>query len=157
MFIVTLTTSAAESIAREARQSDDGAETGGILLGHDQEDDLLVTDAGGPGPAAVRTPNRFKRDLANAQALADDAYDRDGSVWIGEWHTHPKGPSEPSAVDLRTYFSHLADNTLGFDRFLSLIVQPCSAHGWEHVTVAAWVIHGTIAELATLRTEGSDD
>lgn len=155
MCIVTLAATAIESIATEARDSADGAETGGILLGHDRDGELLVTEAGGPGPAAVRTPNRFLRDLAHARALADGAYGRDGSVWIGEWHTHPTGPSEPSAVDLRTYFSHLSDETLGFKRFLSLITLPCDEHGWQHVTVAAWVVHDTVAELTTLRTKGS--
>lgn len=157
MLLVTLTPGAAETIAIEARKSADGTETGGIILGHDRGGELLVTVAGGPGPAAVRTRNRFKRDLAHARTLADDAYERDGSVWIGEWHTHPDGPPQPSAVDLQTYLSHLADDSLGFDRFLSLVVLPCGEHGWEHVTVAAWVIHGTVAELATIRTEGHDD
>jgi integrative and conjugative element protein (TIGR02256 family) len=156
MLSVTLTVSAAESLGSHARQSTDGSETGGILLGHDRSADLLVTVAGDPGPAAIRTPNRFKRDLAHAQSLADDAYDRDGSVWIGEWHTHPNGPVQPSEVDLRTYFSHLSDPSLGFDRFLSLIALPCAEHGWEHVNVAAWVVHDNVAEAASIRTEGTD-
>lgn len=157
MFVVTLTASLAEIIALEARASADGTETGGIVLGHDRDGELLVTFVGGPGPAALRTSNRFKRDLAHAQALADEAYDRDGSVWIGEWHTHPTGPAAPSTVDLNTYAKHLADPTLEFERFLSIIVLPCAEHGWQHVTAAAWVIEGDTAERAELRTEATRD
>jgi integrative and conjugative element protein (TIGR02256 family) len=155
VFVVTLTANVADVIANEARGSADGTETGGIVLGHDRDGELLVTVVGGPGPAALRTPNRFKRDLAHAQALADDAYDRDGSVWIGEWHTHPKGPATPSAVDLNTYATHLADPTLEFSRFLSIIVLPCDEHGWQHVSAVAWVMEGDTAELAELRTEAA--
>ncbi len=154
MFVVTLSDSARMMILEVARASSDGTETGGILLGHDRGDGTMgVTVAGGPGPHAVRAANRFTRDLAFAEALADAAYDRDGSVWIGEWHTHPNGPPEPSDVDLRTYLSHLNDSHLGFDRFLSLIVLPCPDHAWEHMSLVAWVVHGNVVELAELRTE----
>lgn len=147
---VRLTPSAAEAIAVCARASADGNETGGIVLGHDTGTELLVTLAGDPGPNAVRTPRRFLRDLAHAQALADAAYDDDGSVWIGEWHTHPRGPAEPSPLDRRTYQSHLADPSLGFDRFLTLIVLPCHDHGWEHVILAAWVVTRSRVEATTV-------
>jgi integrative and conjugative element protein (TIGR02256 family) len=153
MHLVTLAAAAYETIAAEARRSADGKETGGILLGHDHDGELLVSAAGDPGPDAERAARRFRRDLKHAQALADAAYRRDGSVWIGEWHTHPDGQVEPSAVDLGTYLSHLADASLGFDRFLSLIVVPCPEHGWSHSTIAAWVVQDRNAELATIRTE----
>ncbi len=158
MFVVTLSESVRRFIREEARASSDGTETGGILLGHDRGGGAIdVTVAGGPGPHALRTTNRFTRDLAHAEGLADAAYDRDGSVWIGEWHTHPKGPPEPSEVDLRTYLSHLNDSRLGFDRFLSLIALPCPDHAWQHTSVVAWVVYGTTAQLAELRTEGRHD
>lgn len=155
MRVVDMSAAAAQSIALEAQASRDGTETGGILLGHDDGATMTVTVAGGPGPRALRTERRFKRDLVHAQQLADDRYEVDGSVWIGEWHTHPRGPVDPSEVDLNTYVSHIADESLGFERFLSLIVLPCSEHGWEHVTVAAWVVDDAAVELAELRTEES--
>jgi integrative and conjugative element protein (TIGR02256 family) len=137
---VTIANAAARAIVKESAASDDGAETGGILLGHDDDGPFNVRIAGGPGPAAKRSPRRFLRDLEHARVLADEAYDVDGSVWIGEWHTHPNGPAAPSALDLTTYAGHLADNTLGFARYLSLIVLPCPKHRWDHVHVAAWVV-----------------
>ncbi len=155
MHVVTLSERSRTDIGTEARASADGLETGGILLGHDLGTHLLVTVAGGPGPNATREKNRFLRDLDHARALADEAYDRDGSIWIGEWHTHLTGPAEPSAVDLTTYADHLADGRLGFERFLSVIVLPCPDHGWQHVSAVAWVMAGNIAELADLRTEAT--
>lgn len=150
---VKLAASVAEAIAGQARASADGNETGGIVLGHDTGAELIVTVAGDPGPTAVRTPKRFLRDLAHAQALADLAYDRDGSVWIGEWHTHPRGPAEPSPLDRRTYRSHLADPSLGFDRFLTLIALPCRDHGWDHVVLAPWVVTRSHIAAVTVSVE----
>lgn len=99
-------------------------ETGGILLGHDLGHQILITAAGDPGPGAIHTPTRFRRDLEHAGKLADAAYEYDRSVWVGDWHTHPKGPNRPSRYDLRTYRGFLYDPELDFDRFLSLIVIP---------------------------------
>jgi integrative and conjugative element protein (TIGR02256 family) len=144
---------AAQAINGHAVESADGNETGGILLGHDLGDTLVVTVAGGPGPNAVRTPYRFNRDLAYSQALADDAYARDGSVWIGEWHTHPKGQASPSQVDLSTYLAHLATPDLGFTRFLSFIALPCPAHGWSEVNIVPWLIEPSSATVVPLRIE----
>src|SRR4051812_24966041 len=89
---MTLSAVAAATISAEAAASRDGRETGGILLGHDEGTQLYVTVAGDPGVGAVRSADRFLRDLEHARLLADAAYQRDGSVWIGEWHTHPTGP-----------------------------------------------------------------
>jgi integrative and conjugative element protein (TIGR02256 family) len=154
MFVVRLSESAGMVILEEARASSDGTETGGILLGHDRGDGSIeVTVAGAPGPHALRTANRFTRDLAHAEALADAAYEEDGSVWVGEWHTHPKGPPEPSDVDLRTYLSHLSDSRLGFERFVCLIALPCPEHAWEHISLTAWIVYDHVVEVAELRME----
>jgi integrative and conjugative element protein (TIGR02256 family) len=134
-----------QAIAQMAAESADGLETGGILLGHDRGGDLLVTTAGDPGPAAQRAPTSFLRDLAHAQRLGDEAYEADGSVWIGEWHTHPGGMQLPSPTDLTTYSALLADERLALTRFLSLIVVPCPQHGWAEVFVHAWVFDGRSA------------
>jgi integrative and conjugative element protein (TIGR02256 family) len=106
-------------------------ETGGILLGHDLGHQILITAAGDPGPGAIHTPTRFRRDLVHAGKLADAAYEHDRSVWVGDWHTHPRGPTRPSRYELRTYRSFLDDPELDFDRFLTLIVkpQPPDSHG----------------------------
>ena len=136
--MICLSAPARRTIEQEARRSADGRETGGILLGHDASDDhpLRVTVAGEPGPGAKRSAFRFLRDLDHSRRLADEAYERDGSVWVGEWHTHPKGPSRPSRRDLHTYRQLLSEVELGFERFAAIIVTidgdryQSELHGW---------------------------
>jgi len=129
------------AIAESARASADGLETGGILLGYDPGElgTTLVLEAGDPGANAERRRDFFRRDLAHAQRLADEAYARTCSRWIGEWHTHPRGALAPSWRDLRTYRRFLRDPELQFATFLSLIVGP-GEDGWERPRLAAWLI-----------------
>lgn len=131
------------SITNAAR---DGCETGGILLGHQEGRTFRVTVAGDPGPMAIRTPDRFRRDPDHAQQLADQAWTDDRSVWIGEWHTHPRGPVAPSDLDLNTYLSLLQDPELGLQDFLSIIVIPNS----RAAVLYPWVLTATTGSLAAL-------
>jgi integrative and conjugative element protein (TIGR02256 family) len=93
--VVRFSSRSIESISREVTAGGAELKTGGILLGYEQEG-LIVTRAGGPGPNAVRKPQFFLRDLEHALRLADEAWQEDGSLWIGDWHTHPHGPIHPS-------------------------------------------------------------
>lgn len=121
---VTLMPAAVDSIKTYATASCDGLESGGLLLGHLYNDRVVVNYAGGPGPGAVRESTRFVRDLAFAQELAQAAWKLDRSIWIGEWHTHPKCSAAPSDIDMQTYAKHLNDPDLTLPTFLSLIVIP---------------------------------
>jgi len=129
-----------DSICHEATAVSDGLETGGILLGHERADcgEIVVTVGGGPGPGAVRSPSFFKRDLAYAIQLGDEAYERDGSVWVGEWHTHPGQLRRPSRRDLRTYRRFLEDSELDFRSFTSVIVTGTPT--WDETSCAAWSV-----------------
>lgn len=134
---VTLTTGAASSIAEYAPASIDGLETGGLLLGHIDTDRVVVQFAGGPGPAALREPTRFQRDLDHARMLAAAAWKLNGSIWLGEWHTHPNSSAAPSDTDMQTYQQHLTDPDLTLPSFLSLIAI---ATDWTSPDVFAWTI-----------------
>jgi integrative and conjugative element protein (TIGR02256 family) len=127
------------AITTEAAAAADGRETGGILLGSDDGTVLEVHRAGGPGPHADRRTSGFRRDLAHAQELALAAWADDSSVWVGEWHTHPRGSARPSATDLATYGDFLTDPTLGFRRFCAIIVTPAN-HDWRQMRMAAWLV-----------------
>jgi integrative and conjugative element protein (TIGR02256 family) len=151
--VIRVFPAAASVIEAEAPSSSDGRETGGILLGHDNGTVVSITAAGGPGPKAVRTPVRFVRDLAYSQSLADEAYERDRSVWVGEWHTHPNGLPNPSPLDVKTYMSHLAEPDLGFHRFVAFIVVPCRVHGWVETVIVPWVLTTGGATVASLELE----
>lgn len=142
---VRLTPAAAHTITTELRTADHSTETGGILLGHHVLSTVTVHHAGTPGPAAVRTPTYFLRDRAHAQALADQAFAADGSVWIGEWHTHPATRPVPSARDAATYQQLLDDPELGFHSVVAVIFTLCGGQ-W---TGAAWAArNGGVAPAA---------
>jgi integrative and conjugative element protein (TIGR02256 family) len=158
---VVLTARAATTIRKEARRSIDGNETGGLLLGHADEQTAWVQSAGDPGPAAVHRPNFFLRDLHHAQRLAADAFARDGSQWIGEWHTHPGAGPIPSARDLHTYLGLLADPQLRFHAFIAVILT-ATAGTWHLPQAYAWVCYHrtalqvplTVMSDATARSTG---
>ena len=152
MRTVTIEISALETIRAETIRRPDGLETGGILLGRVIKGaaHLHVTVAGDPGPQALHELQRFRRDLAHAQTLADHAWADHQAVWVGEWHTHPKAGPLPSHVDLQSYLGHLTDPELNFDEFLSIIVAGADAE----LTVAAWIITRTDLIQARLTVTG---
>jgi integrative and conjugative element protein (TIGR02256 family) len=152
--VIRIRPAAVRTIKAEAPSSADGRETGGILLGHDPAPDgrIEVTTAGDPGPAANRQCDRFTRDLTHAQRLADEAYAHDGSVWLGEWHTHPTGPPTPSARDMATYRRLFGDDELAFERIVSLIVTPHPADGWHQPVLWSWLITPAAVDAAQVIT-----
>ena len=139
------------AIYREAGRSRDGNETGGILLGHLHDGAAEIRTAGGPGPVAVRQPTFFLRDLDHARRLAGEAFARDGSVWIGEWHTHPTAAPVPSDRDLHTYARLLADPDLGFESLVAIIIAATDP-GWVDPIARAWICYPNRAEAVPLLT-----
>lgn len=142
---------AGQQIAELARTSTDGLETGGAVFGHTSEGTVWVNAATGPGPEALRRIDRFQRDLAFTHRQALDIYERSGSEWVGEWHTHPTGTLVPSGIDLATYQRHLADPDLRFDVFVSIIVGP--KQHWSNAM--CWMVTSTtaIGHPVLLRTQ----
>jgi integrative and conjugative element protein (TIGR02256 family) len=141
--IVTVSDTCRKTISHDAAAAADGRETGGILLGHHHarpQPTLDVVHAGDAGPGAVRQAATFRRDVPYAQALADLAYRIDGSIWIGEWHTHHGGPPRPSHRDVTSYRRVLRDPELAFQVFLTVIVVPGPADGWNQPRLADWVV-----------------
>ena len=126
--------SALETIRSLTDEHDAATETGGILLGYHNARSIEITAAGDAGPHARHTSTSFTRDLVHAQRIAADAWARDRSQWVGEWHTHPAGTLAPSTTDLSTYLRLLAVPDLVFDTFVALIVQP------RRRLLAAWVV-----------------
>lgn len=150
---LTLAAAAWRTIAHEIAATDDGLETGGILLGHDNNGKVRITVAGAPGPSAVREPMRFLRDLDFSQRLADRAWRTDQSQWLGEWHSHPTSVPVPSSVDLGSYAKHLSDAELSFGRFISIIVGVVA----QRSAVAAWVVTPDAALLVPFDIEEDHD
>jgi integrative and conjugative element protein (TIGR02256 family) len=145
---VTVTDTARAAISQLAATADDDRETGGVLLGHHHfrpRPVLDVVHAGDAGPRAIRQPDGFRRDASHAQAFADLSYRTDGSIWLGEWHTHPGGPARPCRRDLTSYRRLLHDPGLGFEVFLTVIVLPDMATGWQRPRTAGWLVTATQA------------
>lgn len=145
-FSARLRPSALAAIGTAATVSADGRETGGILLGRDSGDDgvIEVVRAAGPGPVAIRRHSYFLRDLAYTKRLARLAFEREGLQWVGDWHTHPRGPDRPSDFDLATYARHLADPELGFDAFVAMIVTPYPQHEWGGCRLSTFVYTASV-------------
>ncbi len=126
-------------IVDEAIRSRDGKETGGILIGVDEGTTTEIRCAGGPGPRAIRRPDLISRDTAFAQRIVDREWWRDGSDWVGEWHTHIFGRPVPSELDQRTYRSIIREPDLEFRRFFSLILRDDDG-SWNDMDVAMWEV-----------------
>lgn len=139
-YSVNIAPHVAARVVELAAASADGSETGGILLGRGPAQDgvIFVKEAGDPGPNAERRPDFFLRDLEHSKKLADEAWERENAVWVGEWHTHPGGPPFPSARDLTTYAGLIASADLEFRAFVAIIVIPDP--DWTIPTLVPWVL-----------------
>lgn len=109
------------------------AETGGVLVGRRESGGrVVVVHATGPGPRALRTPTRFRRDGAYAQAEVDRLHAAHGgrADYVGEWHTHP-APVGPSGVDLAG-MAWIGDNpSYRTAEPLLIILQRTRWRGWR--------------------------
>ena len=80
------------------------AERGGILLGvvHRKRRVIYVTDAIAPSSDSLGTAKLFVRGVRDYPDVLLEAETKTGGMigYVGEWHTHPKGPSTPSPRDL---------------------------------------------------------
>lgn len=76
-------------------------ETGGVLIGYKNENQIVVTDIIGPGPNAQHRVFNFQRDVAYCNnTLKKEFMETDGLItYLGEWHTHPFGILVPSNQD----------------------------------------------------------
>ncbi len=77
-------------------------ETGGILIGSYTEggNTASVTRVEGPPSDSKRKRNRFYRGTDGLQDLIEALW-KSGEYYLGEWHCHPGGLSEPSRSDLK--------------------------------------------------------
>lgn len=77
-------------------------ETGGVLVGYKEDTTIVIKQASGPGPKAIRKIDSFEKDVEFCQNFLDAEYAQDveRSIYIGEWHYHPSGDNKPSAIDL---------------------------------------------------------
>jgi integrative and conjugative element protein (TIGR02256 family) len=82
-------------------------ESGGVLLGYRDTNNgrlIQVLEQVGPGPKAVHRAHRFEPDTAWQEMRIASAYKKSGrtAAYLGDWHSHPRGSSTPSALDRAT-------------------------------------------------------
>lgn len=79
-------------------------ETGGMLLGWRVENELVITEAIGAGPGARRARDSFEADGPWQEGRLLEVYERSGRtvIYLGDWHSHPRGPARPSRRDRET-------------------------------------------------------
>ena len=79
-------------------------ETGGILIGKKESNNVFVKIATLPGPNAVKEKCYFLRDRKYCQNILDKEFSNYGnvSIYVGEWHYHPTGRNFPSNQDLKS-------------------------------------------------------
>jgi integrative and conjugative element protein (TIGR02256 family) len=80
-------------------------ETGGVFMGYQaQNNDLVVTDLIDAGDNATHKYIRFSPDQDYQLEQIAHVYVGSGGTitYLGDWHTHPNSPPEPSLLDKRT-------------------------------------------------------
>jgi integrative and conjugative element protein (TIGR02256 family) len=79
-------------------------EVGGLVAGYLNDEAAVVTDMVGPGPLAKHRHNTFLPDHAYQTEQMHGLFRASGgrTVYLGDWHTHPEGPSALSPLDKRT-------------------------------------------------------
>ena len=82
-----------------------GREQGGLLLGFRKHGAIEIHSASFPARWDLATSTHFRRSERGHRLKALREWIRSNQTvdWIGEWHTHPGGKSQPSSVDLHNW------------------------------------------------------
>jgi integrative and conjugative element protein (TIGR02256 family) len=110
------------------------AETGGVLLGYEAEDEdaIVVTQLVGPGPMARHLRTLFEPDGRWQEKEVARRYEESGRrlAYLGDWHSHPDGIAKPSRKDLRTARAIGSHDEARMPRPIMLIVAS-DREGWR--------------------------
>jgi len=77
-------------------------ETGGALIGYEENGVVHVAEVTDAGPHAEETTTRFRYDAEYVNGRLREAADRLGQrgLYVGEWHTHLECDPKPSVRDI---------------------------------------------------------
>jgi len=89
----------------EQRKCQGQFESGGILVGAYRGPHIEIFSFTTPGPKDLRQAYSFVKRDPSHQSTATNAWkqSRGKATYLGEWHTHPLGAPEPSAIDRHTW------------------------------------------------------
>jgi integrative and conjugative element protein (TIGR02256 family) len=79
-------------------------ETGGVIMGYQNESDYFITQLIGPGPKAIHDLRSFNPDGEfHEKEIASIYNESKGRVtYLGDWHTHPTEGAYLSELDKST-------------------------------------------------------
>jgi integrative and conjugative element protein (TIGR02256 family) len=97
-------------------------ETGGILVGAGNAEDIIVPFTLGSGPAAYRSSSRFEPDVAWQQERLEQYFEKYGINYVGSFHRHPGRLSRPSSIDYCTAVRILFDPDWAVDESVFPII-----------------------------------
>src|SRR5215471_8524323 len=116
---VEVTPAARAAISRAIKDRYDGRELGGPLVGHTDDERIVVTDANGVGVETPRGDTWFRPSRASWYQFAQAC----GAELLGDFHVHPTGGSVvPSNADLRAW--QATRKALDSPVYLGLIFLP---------------------------------
>lgn len=100
-------------------------ETGGSLFGWEDDENVFVACASGPGPGAEHRPRSFAPAASAVGAVMERVRDVSHGryAYIGSWHTHPRGTARPSGTDTSTARAMAGQADLMLPRPLLLILS----------------------------------
>jgi integrative and conjugative element protein (TIGR02256 family) len=98
-FQVLITQKAYSQIQEEVNQHPH-EETGGVMIGFQTPFAVVITDATGPGPSAVHSPNAIQFDDKYCERKVRWLASRGKpNRYVGDWHSHPFSKLKPSKMD----------------------------------------------------------
>ena len=147
---VLLTPQVAKRLQRELRRAG-SREIGGLLLAEHVGEELFrvveisVQRTGGTHVGFMRDPSRHRRQLKSFFRRTGEDYKRFN--YLGEWHSHPSFPADPSSTDLETMQSIVENAAVGVN-FLVLLVCKRNAAGGVEASSTAFVAHNPPARVS---------
>jgi len=111
---------ALEAIERECR-SHPLTETGGIIVGFRNEEQVTITHATGPGLNWERSAHHFAKDTEYLQAVLNLLFQYFQVNYLGLWHKHPGSMPFPSEGDVASAMDEIADTRVGLDELVTPI------------------------------------
>lgn len=100
-------------------------EAGGILIGHDLEDNnFSITDISVPSVYDKSSRFNFTRSKKNAQQILNKFFNESNGkkIYLGEWHTHPEDYPTPSHLDNKSISERMQRDVLNSEIIFMIIV-----------------------------------
>ena len=116
-----------DQIELECRRNPD-TETGGILVGSRDADQLSITHSTGPGLQWEGSSYHFVKDTEYLQSVLNILFEYFGVNYLGVWHKHPRSTPHPSTGDIASAMEEVDDPELGLGELITPICVMESGH-----------------------------